>query len=128
MPRSPSAPKSSARLRAEGFGRRAETIAAWLLRLKGYRIIAKRVKTPLGELDLVATRFDVTAFVEVKARMSREALDLAHGQVDTRRIVRAAEFWLSRHPQHAQRTLRFDVIFVAPRTLPRHMKAAFDAS
>lgn len=132
---SPSRPRSSrnnhtraARLGAEVFGRRGEAMAAWFLRLKGYRIVETRVKTPVGEIDLVARRFGVTVFVEVKARMSRGELGMALEAVNSRRIVRAAEHYVARHPALAATPLRFDVIFLAPMTWPRHVKGAFDAS
>jgi putative endonuclease len=129
---SPSRPRNNqtraARLGAEIFGRRGETLAAWYLRLKGYRIVATRVKTPVGEIDLIARRFGTTAFIEVKARNSRAELGMALEAVNTRRIVRAAEYYISRHPALAATPLRFDVIFLAPMTWPRHFKGAFDAS
>ncbi len=116
------------RLGAEAFGRRSETLAAWYLRLKGYRIVDMRVKTPVGEIDLVARRFGVTIFVEVKARASAAEQGLALEAVNTRRIARAADYYVARHPALAATPLRFDVIFLAPITLPRHVKGAFDAS
>ena len=129
---SPSRPRPrqtrSARLGAEILGRRGEAMAAWYLRLKGYRILDTRVKTPVGEIDLVARRFGVTVFVEVKARMSRGELGMALEAVNSRRIVRAAEHYVARHPALAATPLRFDVIFLAPMTWPRHVKGAFDAS
>lgn len=135
MPPSPSKPRNNrnhwtrdARLDAELFGRRGEDLAAWYLRLKGYRIIDRRVKTPGGEIDLVVRRFGVTAFVEVKSRMSRKEIGLALEAVNTRRIARAAEHYVSRHPALAATPLRFDVIFLAPMMWPRHVKGAFDAS
>ncbi len=128
MPPSGSRPKSPERLAAEVFGRRGEWAAAWFLRLKGYRIRAVRVKTPVGEIDLVAERFGTTVFVEVKSRAHRALEVEAQYAVDRRRIVRAARYYLGRHPRLAERPLRFDVIFLAPRSWPRHIVNAFDAS
>jgi putative endonuclease len=135
MPPSPSRRQSSrntqtrdARLGAESFGRRGENIAAWFLRLKGYRILDARVKTPVGEIDLVARRFGVTVFVEVKARKTRGEVGVALEAVNTRRIARAAEHYVARHPALAASNLRFDVIFLAPMTWPRHVVDAFRAS
>ena len=129
---SPSRPRNNqtraARLGAEIFGRRGESMAAWYLRLKGYRIVETRVKTPVGEIDLVARRFGITVFVEVKARISQAELGVALEAVNTRRIARAAEHYVARHPALAAKPLRFDVIFLAPMTWPRHVKGAFDAS
>ena len=128
MPPSPAKPKSPERLRAERGGRRGETIAALYLGLKFYRIEERRFKTPVGEIDLIASRFGTTVFVEVKARSSRAGEGEALAAVNQPRVVRAAQFYLSRHPELAATPLRFDVIFLAPRSLPRHVKGAFDAS
>jgi putative endonuclease len=118
----------SSRLGAELRGRRAETLAAWYLRLKGYRIVATRVKTPVGEIDLIVRRFGTTAFVEVKARQHPSEEAVALEAVNTSRIARAAQYYVARHPALAETPLRFDVIFLAPGTWPRHVKGAFDAS
>jgi putative endonuclease len=128
MPPSPSNPKSSARLQAELFGRRGEDLAAWFLRAKLYRIVGKRVRTPLGELDLVATRFGVTVFVEVKSRRGAGGEYEALLAVNRSRILRAAQHYISRHPAIAETPMRFDVIFLAPFKWPRHVMDAFDAS
>lgn len=128
MPPSRGKPRNSARLGAELFGRRGETLAAWYLRLKGYRIVATRVKTPVGEIDLVARRFGLTAFIEVKARQSRAEEATALAAVNTSRISRAAQYYVARYPALAETPLRFDVIFLAPMAWPRHVKGAFDAS
>ena len=128
MPPSQGRLKSSKRLGAELFGRRGETLAAWYLRLKGYRIVATRVKTPVGEIDLIARRFGLTAFIEVKARQAQSGEAMALEAVNTSRISRAAQYYVARHPALAETPLRFDVIFLAPRTWPRHVKGAFDAS
>ena len=128
MRRSPSKPKSPERLAAELFGRRGETAAAWFLRLKGYRIRDTRVKTPVGEIDLVAERAGDLVFVEVKTRARRDLEADAQLAVDQRRIMRAARYYVSRHPRFADSTLRFDMIFLAPWSWPRHIVNAFDAS
>jgi putative endonuclease len=137
MPPSPSKPKSRAgkpgkpgvfRQFAEGAGRRGESWAALFLSLKLYRVIARRVKTPVGEIDLIARRGDATVFVEVKSRsFSHQEAEAMHA-VNRRRIVRAAKFWIARHPELAQTTLRFDVIFLAPFAWPRHIVGAFDTT
>lgn len=128
MRRLPARPRSKqSRLAAELFGRRGETLAAWFLRLKGYRILASRFKTPMGEIDLVALRFGTLVFVEVKARRSGSLAD-AWLAVNDRRISRAAGYFLARHPRYAASDLRYDVIFLAPMTWPRHVVNAFDAS
>jgi putative endonuclease len=128
MRRLPARPRSNkSRLAAELFGRRGETIAAWFLRLKGYRILASRFKTPAGEIDLVARRFGTLVFVEVKARKSGSVAD-AWLAVNDRRITAAADYYLARHPRYVDTDMRYDVIFLAPMTWPRHVVNAFDAS
>lgn len=127
MRRLPARPRSKqSRLAAELFGRRGETLAAWFLRLKGYRILASRYRTPAGEIDLVAQRFGTLVFVEVKARKSGSVED-AWIAVNDRRIADAADYFLARHPRYARSDMRYDVIFLAPFTWPRHVVNAFDA-
>jgi putative endonuclease len=109
---------------AERRGRRAEALAALFLRLKLYRIRAIRYQTPVGEIDLIAQRFGRLVFVEVKQRGRGDEGD-ALGAVNTGRIGRAADYWLSRHPQEAEKPMQFDVIFLAPRRLPLHVRNAF---
>jgi putative endonuclease len=125
---SQSKPKSPDRLAAETLGRSGEDLAAWFLRLKLYRIRGRRVKTPVGEIDLVAERFGTTVFVEVKSRRATAGEGEALSAVNRQRIVRAAEYYIARHPHLAAASLRFDVIFLAPFTWPRHVVNAFDAS
>jgi putative endonuclease len=110
---------------AWGRGRSAERIAAWWLRLKGYRILARGLRTPVGEIDLIARRGAVLAIVEVKARPD---LDQAGGALLPRqqaRIERAAAAFLQREPALAALDLRFDVVLVAPGRLPRHLPNAW---
>lgn len=126
MPPSPSRPTTK-RLRAERDGRWAEELAAWFLRLKFYSIREKRYKTPVGEIDLIASRFGVTVFVEVKARALARSEGEALEAVNQARIVRAAQYFLTRNPRLADTPLRFDVIFLARRRLPRHVRNAFSA-
>ena len=128
MRRLPARPRSKqSRLAAELFGRRGETLAAWYLRLTGYRILASRFKTPLGEIDLVAKRFGTLVFVEVKARRSGSVAD-AWLAVNDRRMTRAADYFLARHPRYTGSDMRYDVIFLAPMAWPRHVVNAFDAA
>ena len=101
--------------------------AAWLM-AKGYRILAKRFRTPHGEIDLIARRRNLLAFVEVKARATLDEAAFAVTPRQQARIIDAAQGWLAAHPEHADFELRFDAILIAPRSLPRHVMAAFDAS
>ena len=129
MPRSPSKPKnnkpSKARIAAYRGGHRGEAVAALFLRCKFYRIIARRTKTPLGEIDLIAERFGTLVFVEVKARARAESLGETLESINEGRIVRAAEYWLSRHPRMVGKDVRFDIIFLAPWHWPYHLADAF---
>jgi putative endonuclease len=110
------------------FGLSAESRAAAFLIAKGYRILARRFRTPLGEIDIVARRRGVLVFVEVKARDSFDAAAEAIGRRQQNRIISAAQLWLAARPEDAMRDMRFDVVLVVPGRLPRHLQAAFDAS
>jgi len=114
-----------ARRRAYLFGLRAEGIAALLMRLKGYRVLARRFVVSGGEIDIVAQRGQTIAFVEVKARDNLDDAASAILETKRRRISRAARVWLARNPWAAGATLRGDAVFVAPRRLPRHLGAAY---
>ncbi|MGJ5139252.1 YraN family protein [Bradyrhizobium oligotrophicum] len=122
--------KTAAPERVAAFrtGLSAEARAAALLIAKGYRILAKRFRTPHGEIDIIARKRGLVAFVEVKARASLDDAAYAVTPRQQRRIIDAAQAWLMAHPDHAELELRFDAILVAPRSLPRHLVAAFDAS
>lgn len=109
---------------AERAGRRAEWLAALSLRAKGYRIIESRFKCPQGEVDLIARRGDVIAFIEVKARPSHDEALFAVTPRNEHRICRAAIAWLSRHPRLATANIRYDIISVAS-GWPRHHRDAF---
>lgn len=119
---------SPERVAAFRTGLSAESRAAALLMAKGYRILAKRFKTPHGEIDLVAKKRNLIAFVEVKARARLDDAAYAVTPRQQARIIDAAQGWLMTHPEHAEFDLRFDAILIAPRRLPRHLLAAFDAS
>jgi len=108
-------------------GRRAEHAAELLLRLKGYRILARRFRCGLGEVDLIARRFSVIAFIEVKYRPSHEAAIEAIGARQRLRIQAAASAFLANHPQTANLDCRFDVVLVGPTLLPRHIVNAWSA-
>ena len=116
-----------ARQRAERRGRLAEFAAAVLLMLKFYRIIGWRVKTPKGEIDLIAKRGDTVAFVEVKARSGHDQALLSVTPRQARRIVDAAQVWLGQNGAFQQCNCRFDIITVSPYLWPRHTENAFDA-
>jgi putative endonuclease len=96
------------------------------LLMKGYRPVARRYAAAGGEIDLIVARGQTVAFVEVKARGRMEDAVVAITAAKRRRFSRAARAWLARHPWAVTRILRADAVFVAPWTLPRHLKAAFE--
>ena len=108
------------RQQAEKRGRGAETIAAMFLRLKGWRILARRVRVPGGEVDLVARRGRTLAFVEVKARSSELAASFALDRYRLRRVAVAAERLAPRYMRDGD-DVRIDAIFLVPGRLPRHI-------
>jgi len=118
--------KAAKKIVAFTFGLTAETRSAWLLRCKGYRILARRAKHPVGEIDLVAKRGKLLAFVEVKARRSvGEAIhSITHNQ--RRRIERAAEAFVAHNPTLAGCDWRFDVVILEGRWgWPKHVADAW---
>jgi putative endonuclease len=127
-PAGPSAGARRARVAAFRLGLSAESRAAMVLLGKGYRIAARRWKTPFGEIDIVARRRRDLVFVEVKARERADEAAEAVTDRAKRRIISAAELWLAHHPDDAQRFIRFDVILVTPGRMPRHIANAFDAT
>jgi putative endonuclease len=122
------APPDAARVAAFRRGLSAESRAALFLIAKAYRILARRWKTPFGEVDIVARRRNDLVFVEVKARENFDAAAEAVTDRSQQRIIAAAEFWLAHHPQDAHCVIRFDAILIAPGKLPRHIPNAFDAT
>jgi putative endonuclease len=124
----PAKTPAAARVAAFRTGVSAEARAAAFLIAKGYRILAKRFRTPYGEIDLVARRRNLLIFVEVKARATLDDAAYAVTPRQQRRIIDAAQAWLMAHPEHTEFDLRFDAMLIAPRRLPRHLMAAFDAS
>lgn len=120
MKRRPSAPRSA----AEQRGRRGETLAAWYLRLKGWGVVARRVKTARGEIDLVVRRGRTVAFVEVKWRKSAAELALAIDDRRLRRVGAAAEALAPRYARNGE-DVRVDVILMAPGRWPVHLANAW---
>ena len=108
------------RRQAEQRGRRAESLACWWLRLKGWRILARRARVPGGEVDIVARRGRTLAFVEVKARGSEEAAGFALDAWRIRRVLVAAERLAPRFMRDGD-DVRIDAMFVMPGRLPRHL-------
>jgi putative endonuclease len=111
---------------AELRGRRSETLAAMALACKFYRVIGRRVKTPAGELDLVAVApGGPVCFVEVKARATLRDATEALTQRQRERIARAAELYLRSKPGLRHKAVRFDIMLIIPRRWPRHIRDAW---
>jgi len=127
-PLEPSQRPRRERVAAFRLGLSAESRAAMFLIAKGYRIVARRWKTPFGETDIVARRRRALVFVEVKARDRADEAAEAVTERTKRRIVAAAELWFAHHPDDIERDIRFDVMLVAPGRMPQHIANAFDAS
>ncbi len=117
-------PPTPARQAAEAAGRRGERLAGWWLRLKGWRILDRRVRTAAGEIDLVARKGNLVAFVEVKTRASAADLDSAIDERRLARVAAAAELLMPRYVA-AGDDMRVDVILLAPGTRPRHIENAW---
>lgn len=113
------------RKRAERAGAWGESWAALFLTLKGFRIVARRFRTPLGEIDIVARRGRLVLIVEVKRRATLAAAMDAVSAASQGRIARTADLWLARQPDAAQLSLRFDLIAILPRRLPVHVADVF---
>lgn len=124
----------TSRRRAEKSGRRAETLAGLFLRLMGYRVIATRYRTRVGEIDIVARTGTVLVFVEVKQRNTApsEPRDRTRARaleaVDPHRLSNAARWFLMAHPRYGHLDCRFDVLVLAPWRWPYHLQNAFAAS
>ncbi len=115
---------SADRLARYRRGRLSELVAAGVLLAKGYRILERRCRTPYGEIDLIAVRGRRLAFVEVKRRATRAEAEAALTQYQARRIVRAADYWVSRNPRYRDHDRGLDAILVVPRRLPVHLPDA----
>lgn len=110
---------------AEKHGRFAERLAAWSCRIRGFRVVAERYRTPLGEIDLVLRRGSLVIFAEVKARASFDQALLALRPQQQQRLARAAEIFLRDHPIHAACAMRFDLIAVLPWRWPSRITDAW---
>ncbi|MCP9223214.1 YraN family protein [Erythrobacter sp. LQ02-29] len=112
------------RQRAESAGREGERQAALYLQLKGWRILDRRRKTPLGEIDLVARRGNLVAFIEVKWRRKASDLDTAIDEFRLRRVAAAVGAVAHEYATQGE-DIRIDVLLMAPRSMPRHIVNAW---
>ena len=113
------------RVAREGRGRWAELIAATFLMLRGYRILARRHRTPYGEIDIIARRGTRIAFVEVKYRQSRAEAEAALRPKQARRVAQAAAYWIGQKPSYTDFEQGFDAVFVLPRKWPILVRDAY---
>jgi putative endonuclease len=109
------------------LGISAESRAAAFLIAKGFRILARRWRSPVGEIDIIARRRQLLVFVEVKARANFEEAAWSVTDRQRARIAAAAEAWLARQGDYDFKDMRFDAVLVVPGRIPRHIPAAFDA-
>ena len=116
---------ATGKLRALAYGRFAEALAAWHLRLRGYRIVERRFRVPVGEIDIVARRGRVLVFIEVKARRDIRTAGESLNPRQAARIVRAAVAFVQSRPGLDGLDQRFDVMLVAPWRLPVHLVDAW---
>lgn len=106
-------------------GASGEWLAAWALRLKGWRIVERNFRCPMGEVDVIARKGDLIAFIEVKARPSeQEALDAVSARAK-RRIANAGAAWIGQQRDAGRLSWRFDIVAVVPGRWPRHHPDAF---
>jgi putative endonuclease len=115
----------SDRTRRYRLGRYAESISVWHLRLRGYRVLDRRYRTPVGEIDIIAQRGNLIAFIEVKARRTKTLAIESITPKQRHRIRRAAGAFLGAHPTLTHCDLRFDIIMVTPWALPAHLTDAW---
>jgi putative endonuclease len=117
--------KSTRHIRHQKRGSWAETLAAWRLRLAGWRIVGRDLRLGAAQVDIVAARGRILAFVEVKLRAGFDEAAEALHPAQRQRIVRAAEIFLAKRPEFAAFETRFDAILVAPGRWPKHLQDAW---
>jgi len=117
--------RKSDRRKAYRRGHVAEYIAAFYLFTKGYRILAIRHRTRLGEIDVIARKGDLVVFVEVKARADEQQAIDAVGFMTQKRIRDASDLWLAKRADRARLSQRYDIIAILFGRLPRHFTDAF---
>ena len=118
-------PTDESRRKAQRHGIWSEHLAAFALRLKGYRILARNFKTKSGEIDIIASKGDLIAIVEVKARKDINLSVDAVSHHSQNRIRAAADYWLTTRRDAHLLSLRFDIIAVQPLQWPHHLEDAF---
>ena len=110
---------------AERRGRKGESAAALVLFIRGYRILERRVRTPVGEIDIIALKDKTVVFVEVKSRTRRDDAIASVTPQAWQRIARAAEYWMARHPSFSDYGWRYDIVAVSATNPPHHIRDAW---
>jgi putative endonuclease len=113
------------RAAAEARGRAAEARVAARLAEEGWQVLDRRVRTAAGEIDMIAERQGLLAFIEVKARPSLAEAAVSLGPRQRDRLMHAAEAWLAGHPGHGEAGIRFDVLLVDAEGQMRRITDAF---
>jgi len=113
------------KLKAVAFGRMGENLAAWSLRLKGYRIVARNQRTKSAEIDIIAMKGKTLCFIEVKSRSTYEEAAYSLSSCQQKRLINAAEAFLSVNQRYSGMNIRFDFVAVTPKSWPRHIKNAW---
>jgi putative endonuclease len=116
---------SQRRKLAERLGRYGEWLAIFALMTKGYSILARRVRTGAGEIDLIARRKNIIVFIEVKARRTETVAIESVTPKARQRITRSAELWMAKRPALQDYGWRFDIIAIVPRRWPKHISDAW---
>ena len=109
------APRSKSKRRAEHWGRLSEALCALLLRLKGYRVLGRNLRTPEGEIDILARRGRILAVIEVKSRDEALVAGESVTPAKQRRLLRAARYLMGRMADSAGLSIRFDAMLVSKR-------------
>ena len=107
------------------IGLRAEAVACWWLRLKGYRILAQRYRSPYGEADIIAQKKNSLVVVEVKARTHIVEAAAAIQPRQQARFHKAAQAFLAEHPHFCNHMIRFDAMLFSPNAWPVHLRNAW---
>lgn len=128
IPRAPAKSKAQRGRNAHADGLSKEALAALLLRVKLYRVLGTRLRTPFGEVDILAEKFGHLVVVEVKSRSSEESAGAAISPQQRQRLLRAAAYLAPRHTKKPPKSIRCDAILFSPKSMPRHIKNAFESA
>lgn len=117
--------RKAAREPAQVQGARTKRRAALLLRLRGFRIRTQRYRSPVGEVDFLATRRRLFVAVEVKSRPDRISAAFSITPHQQERVARATEHYLAANPRYPHYQIRFDAVLDTPGRWPKHIPDAW---